>query len=335
MRWVNGTGRMSPISTSRAVFSGSSGTVTVSGQVGAAGLSFQSGGYLITGGTIALASGSSRPSIDVAAGITGTVEAAISGTGGLAKTGAGTLAFSRPLGISGTVEVSAGRLAVSGSAALPQAMLSVSAGASVMLPDDPLYSLRVAGLAIDDAGGRLDVGPGHVTIAGGGITQAALVADLAAGRGTGYWDGTSGLVSRTAAATTAAGQNRGLGWIADVDGSFTVGFAAPGDTNIDGMIDILDAADVLSSGRFDSGAASTWTEGDFNYDGMVDVLDVADSLGTGLFDAGGYVTAGLAAGPVAAVPEPSSGWPGVAGLVAVVARACHGVRSAGRRNRRP
>lgn len=341
MRWVNGTGRMSPVATSRAIFSGSSGTVTVSGQVGAAGLAFQTGGYLLTGGTIAFGSGSSRPAIDVAAGITGTIASTLSGSDGLAKTGAGTLAVTRPLAISGTVEISAGRLAMSGSAAVTQARLVVSAGASVMLPDDPLYELRVAGLTIADNGGRIDVGPGHVTIAAGGVSQAALVADLAAGRGSGDWNGAAGFVSRTAAAATAAGQNRGLGWIAGGDGSFTVGFAAPGDTNVDGLIDILDAADVLSSGRFDSGAASTWAEGDFNYDGMVDVLDVADSLGTGLFDAGGYVAGGLAAGsgiaagPIAAVPEPVGGMPFVAGLVAVVARACHRVGSAGRRNRRP
>jgi cytochrome d ubiquinol oxidase subunit I len=45
----------------------------------------------------------------------------------------------------------------------------------------------------------------------------------------------------------------------------------------------------------------------------------------------GILRTGEAAGPVAAVPEPASEWPLVAGLVAVVAQACQGVRSAGRR----
>lgn len=341
MRWVNGTGRMSPVPTARAVFSGSAGTVTVSGQVGAAGLAIQSGGYLLAGGTITLASGGSRPAVDVAAGVTGTLSATLSGSAGFAKTGAGTLVVTRPLAITGTAQVTAGVLAVTGSAAVPQAVLSVAAGAGVMLPDDPLYDLRVAGLVIADDGGRVDVGPGSVTIAAGGISQGALVADLAAGRGSGDWDGAAGFVSRSATAAIGGGLTRGLGWVAVGDGSFRVAFAAAGDTNVDGMIDILDAADVLSSGRFDSGAASTWAEGDFNYDNTVDVLDVADSLGTGLFDAGGYVAggsaagSGIAVGPVAAVPEPASGWLVVAGLVAVVARACHGVGSAGRRSRRP
>ena len=338
MRWVNGTGRMEPVTTARAVFSGSAGTVTVSGRVAAAGIGFQSTGYLLQGGTVALASGTSRPVIEVAAGTSGTIAALLSGSTGLMKTGSGTLAFTRPLGISGTVQVAAGRLAVSGSAAVPQAVLMVDAGGSVMLPDDPLYELRVAGLAIADAGGRIDVGPGRLTIAAGGIGQSALLADLIAGRGTGAWDGTAGFGSRTAATAVAAGRNRGLGWSAGGDGSFTVAYAAPGDTNLDGMIDILDAADVLSSGRFDDGAASVWIEGDFNYDGMVDILDVAESLSTDLFDAGDYVSAsavgsGVGMAAVAAVPEPGPGWPLFAGLVAVAARAWHRGASAGRRRR--
>jgi hypothetical protein len=331
MRWVNGTGRMLPVTTSQAVFSGSAGTVTVSGQVGAAGLAFQSDGYLLTGGTIAVASGGSRPAIDVAAGITGTITATLSGSSGIVKTGPGTLAVTRPLAITGTAIVSAGQLVVSGSASMPRAVLSVSAGAGVMLPDDPLYELRVAGLSIGGGGGRVDVGPGSVTIGAGGISQEALVADLAAGRGSGDWNGAAGFVSRTATAAIREGQSRGLGWIAAGDGSFRVAFAAPGDTNIDGLFDILDVANVLSSDRFNSRGIATWAEGDFNYDGTLDVLDIANALGTGLFDAGSYVPGGSAAGPVAAVPEPASGWPLTVILIAVVGRACRGASFAGRR----
>ena len=340
MRWLNGTGRMSPIATSRAVFSGSSGMVTVSGQVAAAGLAFQSGGYVLTGGTITLGSGSSRPAIDVAAGVTGTIASSLFGTGGLAKTGSGTLAVTRPLAISGTVQVSAGRLAVSGSAAIPQAVLSVSAGASAMLPDDPRYELRVAGLTIADAGGRIDVGPGRVVIAAGGIARGDLLADLASGRGSGGWDGTSGFVSRTAAAAIGGGVNRCLGWIEGADGSFTVAFAAPGDTNLDGVIDLLDAADMLSSKRYDSGVTATWAEGDFGGDGICDILDVADFLSGELYDAGPYVSASAFAaggglGAVAVVPEPAMKWQVLAGLVALFAEECHRVRTAGRRRRFP
>ncbi|MGI9178534.1 MAG: hypothetical protein ACR2IT_11850, partial [Pirellulales bacterium] len=88
--------------------------------------------------------------------------------------------------------------------------------------------------------------------------------------------------------------------------SLLVTAAAAGDTNLDGLIDVRDAAAFLATGAYDSGVLATWSEGDFNGDGLVDVLDAADVSGHGLFNAGPY--AGIAAGrpgPIAAVPEPS------------------------------
>ena len=77
--------------------------------------------------------------------------------------------------------------------------------------------------------------------------------------------------------------------------------------------DVLDAANVLSGRRFDSGEAALWSEGDFTHDGAVDVLDAAELLSAGLFDAGGYLPSPLAVAPV---PEPS-GW--LLGLAAAAA----------------
>lgn len=308
MRWVNGTGRMSPVAAARAVFSGSGGTVAVAGRVAAAGLSFQSGGYVIQGGTVALASGTAKPTVDVGGGFTATLAASLSSSTGLAKTGGGTLAITTPLLISGTIDVAAGRLAPSGSAAAAQARLAVAGGAAVVLPADPAFEFRVAGLSVA-AGGLVDVGVGTLRVAAGGISRQSLVAALALGRGDGGWNGTAGIASRDVAAVVAGGGNRAVGWIQEVDGSFTVAAAAPGDTNLDGLIDILDASDLLAAGRLDAGGPATWAEGDFNYDGVVDLLDLADSLSTGLFDAGGYrgaMASGAVVGaPVAAVPEPA------------------------------
>ena len=70
---------------------------------------------------------------------------------------------------------------------------------------------------------------------------------------------------------------------------------------LDGVVDILDVAGFLNAGKFDSGAATRWSEGDFNYDGVLDVLDVAEFMTTGAYDAGPYTAA---AAPVAPVPEP-------------------------------
>jgi hypothetical protein len=60
----------------------------------------------------------------------------------------------------------------------------------------------------------------------------------------------------------------------NLGGSFwggSMAFAAPGDTNIDWSIDILDAAPFLSGGTFVSGTPALWNQGDFAYEGVVDV----------------------------------------------------------------
>ncbi len=314
MRWVNGSGRLGPVTTARSVFSGTAGTVSVSGRVSTAGLSFQSTGYVLQGGTVAFASGTIRPSVDVGSGLTATLAATLSGTSGMSKTGGGTLAVTAPLLVTGTIDVAAGRLSVSGGGAAAQARLVVTSG-TVMLPEDPAFALRVAGLTVG-SGGVVDVGTARMSVAAGGITRQTLLAELIAGRGDGSWDGPRGIVSRSVAAAAAAGQGRGIGWLQEADGSFTIAAAAPGDGDLDGLYDILDAADLLSGGHYDKGGQTGWADGDFNFDSMVDLLDVADALGTGRFDAGFTWAAAsdTLAAPVASVPEPS-------GAVVVVAAA--------------
>jgi hypothetical protein len=48
-----------------------------------------------------------------------------------------------------------------------------------------------------------------------------------------------------------------------------------------------------------------WGDGDFNYDGVLDILDATDLLVADLFDAGPYAVS-AEAGSIAAVPEPAS-----------------------------
>ncbi|MEI7863546.1 MAG: PEP-CTERM sorting domain-containing protein, partial [Planctomycetota bacterium] len=81
--------------------------------------------------------------------------------------------------------------------------------------------------------------------------------------------------------------------------------AAPGDTNLDWVVDVLDASNFLSFGKYNTGLPATWLEGDFNYDGVVDVLDASDFFNTGLYNTGNYNTPAGSVGAVAAVPEPS------------------------------
>ena len=59
-----------------------------------------------------------------------------------------------------------------------------------------------------------------------------------------------------------------------------------------------------SSPRAVGWLAASWSEGDFGYDGIVDILDAADFVSTGLFNAGPYGPV-AATGTIAAVPEPA------------------------------
>ena len=130
----------------------------------------------------------------------------------------------------------------------------------------PQTTTRVAGL--DLAGnGLVDVTAGAVTITAG-MSAAQLVAELLEGRSGGSWTGTSGITSTVAAANIASSIPRTVGWLDNGDGSLTAAYAAPGDTNLDWSVDILDVANFLALGKFDTGEAASWLEGDFRYDGI-------------------------------------------------------------------
>jgi len=118
----------------------------------------------------------------------------------------------------------------------------------------------------------------------------ALLAAIVAGRGDGSWNGSHGIASSAAAAQTAAGVPRTVGWTDNGDGSFTIGYTAPGDTNLDNQVDLLDAINVLTGGKFDSGQVGTWAEGNFNYDQVVDILDAIDFFNANCFNAGPLAT---------------------------------------------
>jgi fibronectin-binding autotransporter adhesin len=237
--------------------------------------------------------------VDVASGVKSQSEAGfstLSGTVPVAKTGVGTLVLDQLNTLTGSMTVQAGRLHLANSSALGESRLVPLAGGTVTLA--PGMQTTVGGLA-PSAGGLVDVGNGMVTVLAQ-LIAPEMVAAIVSGRGDGSWNGTSGITSSVAA---ASGGSRTVGWLENGDGSVTFAFAAAGDTNLDGLVDIIDGANFLAGGRFDSGPMASWNEGDFTYDGMVDILDAADFLSTGLFDAGFY---NQAAGNIAPVPEPSA-----------------------------
>ena len=241
------------------------------------------------------------------------------------KTGTGTLVYDAANTYAGTTSVAAGTLEIAAPDAVATSTLRVSAGATARVAAGT--AATVAGLDLS-AGGLVDLTTGAMTVTSG-LSATDLVAEILEGRGTGSWTGTSGIMSSVAAADVALGIPRAVGWKENGNGSLTFAFAAPGDTNIDGVVDILDAANFLAGGAFDAGRPASWYEGDFSYDGVVDILDAADFFSTGLYDMGSYLprASGLA---VAVVPEPATT------LMAAIALALLACRRAARtRHPRP
>ena len=231
------------------------------------------------------------------------------------KTGGGTLVLDQANPLSASTTVQGGVLRLANGSALAASQLVVVAGGTGQVA--PVTATSVASLDLASGNGLLDLTSGALTISSG-MTATQLVAEILEGRGDGSWTGSSGITSSTAAAEVDGGVPRAVGWIDNGDGSLTAAYAAPGDTNIDWSIDILDASNFLAFGKFDSGSPAVWVEGDFSYDGIVDILDAADFFATGLYDAGNYNTAPGMSGPIAAVPEPATATVAV-GLVGIAA----------------
>jgi autotransporter-associated beta strand protein len=239
--------------------------------------------------------------IDVAAGSETQFEAGyrtIVIAASVTKTGTGTLVFDAANTYTGTTSVSAGTLELVAPAAVAASTLRVGSGATATVG----AGVEATAAGLDLAGGLVDVTTGGMTV-GGGLSAGDLVAGILAGRGDGSWTGASGITSSAVAADVAVGSLRAVGWLDNGDGSVRFAYSAPGDTNIDLTVDILDAANFLALGKFDSGSPASWLEGDFTYDGIVDILDAADFFATGLFDAGSYAPPTTA---ITAVPEPST-----------------------------
>jgi hypothetical protein len=85
-----------------------------------------------------------------------------------------------------------------------------------------------------------------------------------------------------------------VGWRYDADRLFLAP-AIVGDLNLDGLVDVVDIAALVSSGAYDTGAEADWSSGDGNHDGVVDVLDIAEILQGTAYDRGAYAAISEAA----------------------------------------
>jgi uncharacterized delta-60 repeat protein len=228
-------------------------------------------------------------SLDVASGQTATHASTLVGTSKYVKTGPGILVLDKANTHNGGTDVEQGELVVRNVAALGAGPLHVKSGALVT------FDVGSSGLAITsiivDAGGKVDVGYGRFTLAAGSHSITEVRSLLQAGRGNGDWGGAYGITSRFASAL----EGLGVGYMSNSDGTTTIGFAASGDTNLDKVIDLLDIANLIGSGKFDQGLPAEWDEGDSNYDGVLDALDLSELLASNRYDKGTYVPAPQAA----------------------------------------
>lgn len=195
--------------------------------------------------------------------------------------------------------------------------LTVGTGGALILPAAAPAEIAVARLSVDEraGGGLIDLGTSRITVAGGGTSTFGLLGDLLAGRGDGGWQGTTGITSTVAAASSGT---RTVGYRGNADGTTTVSFAAPGDVDLDGQVNLFDLVEVDTAGLYGTGLFSTWIQGDFTYDGIANVFDLIAVDGADVYSQGSYRTT-FSSG-VAAVPEPSAvallwAWLAASGLV--------------------
>lgn len=204
-----------------------------------------------------------------------------------------------------------GKLLINGGSLVGSPAVAVGVMGRLTLAADAPTTIAVGSLVVDaEAGGFVDLGSGRIEIAAD-ATEAALRADVLAARGTGSWNGGVGIGSSAAGLADGA---RTIGYTVAANGSAVVAFAAPGDLNLDGVVNAFDLIAIQSSSAFGTSNAATWAQGDMNYDGVANLFDLVAIGAGGAFGQGSYLPAASVASSAAAVPEPS-------GLFALVAGA--------------
>jgi autotransporter-associated beta strand protein len=236
--------------------------------------------------------------IVVDAGATVTDTAVRVGDYRLVKQGGGTLILDKANTHSGGTVIEAGTIVVKDASALGTGEVRIKAGATLVI--DPAAGEAVAGSLVIEEGGFVDLGTGRIRIVAG-MTATVLVDALLSGKGDGSWTTSAGIGSSAVSAAVGMGTLRTIGWLDNGDGSFTAGFAAQGDTTMDGAVDILDASNFVTSAKYDTGLYTSWVDGDFNHDGVLDILDATDFFNSALFDQGIYLVSASAPAAMSAM----------------------------------
>jgi hypothetical protein len=239
--------------------------------------------------------------IDVPSGTTRVDRTVRSGSLGLRKGGAGTLVLAADGFRAGPTAVTGGELVIQSSAA-SGARLEIASGAGVTLetPD----ALMLESLVLSP-GGILRLAGGSLSVPAAALVPHDLRSRLA--------DGETGL--RGIAAAKSGSLAWRVGWQYDAD-RLHLAPAIAGDLDLDGVVDVIDIAGLVSSGAYDAATEATWSAGDVNHDGLVDILDIAEMLQGDAYDRGAYgaipqATMTLDAASVAALAFASFGSPPV------------------------
>ncbi|HMO06456.1 MAG TPA: autotransporter-associated beta strand repeat-containing protein, partial [Paracoccaceae bacterium] len=252
--WLSGEG----------VFQGAAGTVTIDGAQSFQGLTFSTAGYILNGpGTLVSPTGGGFSNL--VADADATINAAITGAGGINKSGAGNLTLGGVNTYAGITDVAAGTLTINGSLT---ASATEVAAAGTLVNNGTVQGVTNAGTFDNNAGATA----GAVTNSGT-ATNDGTVASLS---------NTAGTFTNTGAITGTAGVTGGT---LDNQATGTVG----GLTTIGGAGTVTNAgtmAGVTNAGSFDnSGSAGALTNtGTATNSGTL--ASVANNAGTFTSNAG-------------------------------------------------
>lgn len=185
--------------------------------------------------------------------------------------------------------------------------------------------------SVSAAGGLLDLTNNDLIVRGSNL---ATVRGLLASWFNGGSRNGSGIGSSLATAASGTGlavldnSLAGSAYYSSFDGAslsasdVLVKYTYLGDTNIDGVVNGADLANVIEG--LSNATATSWREGDFNYDGRVTLADLAlFYTGQAAQASRGPIagsTLSAATGPVGAVPEPTSAGMLLAGAALIARR---------------
>ncbi|HSV14320.1 MAG TPA: PEP-CTERM sorting domain-containing protein, partial [Tepidisphaeraceae bacterium] len=288
----------------------------------------------------------------------------IAGTGGLTKSGTGSLTISTVNTYSGNTNVTGGVMTIAAGGSIASNVVNVASGATLNVNGSLSATAAVTANGPVNFGGTtsntpltrtiasLTVAPAvtvSITPSTNALTPVTLQTGSLSITGTGKVDvGNNALIAPGSAASaltmiqggqvvssSIADSNHALGYITTGGTNFEIRYTLKGDANLSGNVDVGDLGALATSYGITGGMS--WANGDFNQDGTVNVADLgalatnygtnlgtSPSLGGGGLSAAEPLAQAASSGGSAAVPEPTS-----LGLLSVAA-----VGLMGRRRRR-